>query len=64
MAVPVARPDAATMVNGEADGVVCLHRLHGLVTVGQAYRDLPPLGDEELALVLDRAARRAGPVRA
>ncbi|WP_158277903.1 hypothetical protein [Pseudosporangium ferrugineum] len=52
------------MVNGEADGVVCLHRLHGLVTVGQAYRDLPPLGDEELALVLDRAARRAGPVRA
>ncbi|MEV4703006.1 phosphoribosyltransferase family protein [Actinoplanes sp. NPDC049316] len=63
VAVPVARPGASALLAGVADGVVCLHRLHGLVSVGQAYRDLPPVSDEELLPVLARAAARPRAVR-
>ncbi|MGA5298388.1 phosphoribosyltransferase [Nucisporomicrobium flavum] len=63
VAVPVARPGAAALLAGVADGVVCLYRLHGLVSVGQAYRDLPPVSDEELVAVLARAAARPSAVR-
>lgn len=52
VAVPVGSREAVALLEGEADGVVCLlapERLHG---VGMWYRDFAPVDDEEVVRLL------------
>lgn len=54
LAVPVAPADAAVP---EADEVVCLRRFDPFGAVGRHYREFPPVLDEEVVTLLDRARR-------
>lgn len=56
LAVPVGPPDAARMMAGEADEVVCLEQPERLAAVGQWYSDFTQTDDET---VLDLLARSA-----
>lgn len=58
LAVPVAPADTLRTLT-EADEVVCLSTPRHLSAVSQHYRDFSPTSDDEVALLLDAAARRA-----
>ncbi|MBT2552189.1 phosphoribosyltransferase family protein [Arthrobacter sp. ISL-5] len=58
LAVPVAPADILRTFT-EADEVVCLATPRQLTAVSQHYRDFSPTSDDEVALLLEAAARRA-----
>jgi predicted phosphoribosyltransferase len=57
LAVPVCAPDSLTLLQGEADEVVCLIAPRQLRGVGQWYRDFAQVSDQEVIAAL---ARRSG----
>ncbi|MCX5305985.1 MULTISPECIES: phosphoribosyltransferase family protein [Streptomyces] len=59
LAVPVAPPDAVARLGAAADEVVCLATPHAFRAVGEWYQDFSQTPDEEVVLLLARAA--AGP---
>ncbi|KNB53139.1 alpha/beta family hydrolase [Streptomyces caatingaensis] len=54
LAVPVASPDAAGELRGEADELVCLSTPTGFSAVGEWYRDFSQTEDEEVVALLGR----------
>jgi putative phosphoribosyl transferase len=54
-ATPVGRRDGLERLRGEADAVVCPHRLDELAVVGQAYDSFEPLDDWYVAGLLAEA---------
>ncbi|MGV4982841.1 phosphoribosyltransferase [Streptomyces sp. NRAIS4] len=52
LAVPVASPQAADLLRGEADEVVCLHRPTVFLAVGEWYDDFDQVTDDEVLAVL------------
>lgn len=59
-AIPVAPPDGAQRLGGEADDVLCLHRPGMFYAVGQFYDDFAQTTDDEvIALLRRRDAERA-----
>jgi predicted phosphoribosyltransferase len=61
LAVPVAPRQAVAHMEGEADEIVALATPDPFFAVGQWYRDFEQVSDEEVARILDRAARDDGP---
>ena len=59
VAIPVAVPDVVTALRREVDEVVCLHQPEDLYAIGLWYEDFRQVSNEEVARILDRAARRA-----
>jgi predicted phosphoribosyltransferase len=55
VAVPVAAPDRLSEVRQWCDDTVCLLCTEELHSVGQFYRDFPPVEDQEVADLLRRA---------
>ena len=55
VAVPVGAPDAVTMLETEADEVVCLSRPEPFVAVGLCYERFGQTTDDEVRELLDRA---------
>lgn len=62
LAVPVAPPSAAARLRTEADELVCLSAPAGFSAVGEWYRDFGQTPDQEVVSLLERAARRSGPL--
>lgn len=58
VAVPVAPADAVRQLRAVADVVVCLLVPEDFVAVGQFYDDFREVTDDEVAALLERAARR------
>lgn len=58
VAVPVAPPDALQGLRTVADEVVCLLVPEDFAAVGQFYEDFAEVPDDEVAALLERAARR------
>ncbi|MBK9266522.1 MAG: phosphoribosyltransferase [Polyangiaceae bacterium] len=58
LAVPVASPERADMLRGEADRVECLIEDPGLFAVGQYYIDFQTVSDEEVKRLLLAFASR------
>jgi len=59
-AIPVAPPDGAQRLGGEADEVLCLHRPGMFYAVGQFYDDFAQTTDDEvIAFLRRRDAERA-----
>ncbi|MFD4240372.1 phosphoribosyltransferase family protein [Streptomyces sp. NPDC058525] len=56
LAAPVAPPDAVARLRTAADEVVCLSTPSGFSAVGQWYQDFSQTPDEEVVLLLARAA--------
>lgn len=56
LAVPVAPPDAVARLRTEADEVVCLSTPRALRSVGEWYRDFSQTSDDEVVVLLTRAA--------
>ncbi|MGW2420631.1 phosphoribosyltransferase [Streptomyces sp. NPDC001709] len=52
LAVPVASPQAADLLRGEADEIVCLHRPTVFLAVGEWYDDFDQVTDDEVLAVL------------
>lgn len=62
IAVPVAAAETVERLSHIADEVVCLDRRPSLGKVSEAYDDFSPVGDDEVGVALERAARQtAGP---
>jgi len=59
VAIPVAVPDIVTELRREANEVVCLHQPKDLYAIGLWYEDFRQVSNEEVARILERAARRA-----
>lgn len=58
-AVPVASPQALTMIEALADDTVCLQRPKAFTAVGQWYQDFSPVSDREtLGLLTGASVRR------
>ncbi|KPC84943.1 MULTISPECIES: phosphoribosyltransferase [Streptomyces] len=55
LAVPVASPDVAARLRGDADEVVCLSTPNIFSAVGEWYRDFSQTSDEEVVSLLARA---------
>jgi predicted phosphoribosyltransferase len=55
LAVPVASPDVAARLRGDADEVVCLSTPSLFSAVGEWYRDFSQTSDEEVVSLLARA---------
>jgi predicted phosphoribosyltransferase len=53
-AIPVAPPDGAQRLSGEADDVLCLHRPMMFYAVGQFYDDFAQTTDDEVIALLRR----------
>nr|WP_308289963.1 phosphoribosyltransferase family protein [Streptomyces cylindrosporus] len=60
-AVPVCSPQAAELLRGEADEVVCLHRPDTFRAVGQWYEDFEQLTDEDVLKALHGTSAEASP---
>jgi putative phosphoribosyl transferase len=61
VAVPVAAPERLKQIHSECDEVICLIDPHDFLAVGQFYQDFTQVEDEEVVVLLKRAARqRAG----
>jgi putative phosphoribosyl transferase len=58
LAVPVAPRDSLRHLQGP-DEIVCVSAPGAFLAVGHHYRDFTPTTDDEVAVLLDRAARRA-----
>ncbi|ARP69445.1 phosphoribosyl transferase [Streptomyces pluripotens] len=58
LAVPVAPPDFARRLGGDADELVCLDTPRYFSAVGQFYADFAQVDDEEVIACLRQAARR------
>ncbi|HEX8714239.1 MAG TPA: phosphoribosyltransferase family protein [Solirubrobacteraceae bacterium] len=56
VAVPVGSGEAVSLLEGEADRVVCLTVPERLYGVGMWYRDFAPVSDEEVVSLLAQAA--------
>lgn len=56
LAVPVAAPEAASMLRRAADDVVCLETPGLMFGVGGSYRDFAQTGDDEVRALLDEGA--------
>lgn len=54
-AVPVAAPDRLARMTTAADDTVCLERPEDFYAVGQFYRHFPPVTDQEVVALLERA---------
>jgi putative phosphoribosyl transferase len=61
LAVPVAAPESARALHGEADEIVCVETPVDLWAVGAWYEDFRPVGDEQVAALLDEAHARRAP---
>ena len=61
LAVPVAPASTVIALRRVADAVVCLHVPRWFGSVGNFYHDFAQTSDEEVARLLDRAARRPLP---
>jgi len=59
LAVPVAAPESARALRGEADEIVCVQMPPDMWAVGVWYRDFSQTDDEQVAALLG-AARRGG----
>lgn len=59
VAIPVAAPDVVAGLRREVDEVVCLHQPEDLYAIGLWYEDFRQVSNEEVARILERAARRA-----
>jgi putative phosphoribosyl transferase len=59
VAVPVGAAPAVSMLEQEADRVICLTSPEPLLGVGAWYRDFAPTSDEEVVALLSQAAERA-----
>jgi len=57
LAVPVCSPDAAPALRGEVDELVYLEAPRRFHAVGQSYVDFRPTPDQEVAVLLQQAAR-------
>ena len=57
LAVPVGPPDAARIMAGEADAVVCLEQPERLAAVGQWYDDFTQTDDTTVRELLAQAAQ-------
>jgi putative phosphoribosyl transferase len=60
VAVPVAAKDTFEELKRHADAVVCLMTPYDFAAVGQWYRHFDQTSDEEVRLLLERAAETAG----
>jgi len=60
VAVPVAPPDALSVLEREADEVVCLDTPAEFGAIGYFYRDFTQTTDDEVVDLLRRAARAGG----
>ncbi|HUB74005.1 MAG TPA: alpha/beta fold hydrolase [Solirubrobacteraceae bacterium] len=58
LAVPVAAPESAHELRGEADEVVCALAPEGMWAVGLWYEDFRPVGDEQVTALLEAAHER------
>ncbi|MER5213848.1 phosphoribosyltransferase [Streptomyces sp. NPDC002838] len=56
LAVPVCSPEAADLLSGEADEVVCLYQPAAFMAVGLWYEDFDQLSDEDVLAALHTAA--------
>lgn len=63
VAVPVAAKETCLELKREADAVVCLFTPFDFVAVGQWYRRFEQTSDDEVRLLLERAAERTAPKR-
>lgn len=57
VAVPVAAPEVVAVLLREVDEVVCLHQPEDLSAIGLWYEDFRQVSTEEVARILERAAR-------
>jgi putative phosphoribosyl transferase len=57
VATPVAPPDTIAALRRHADEVVCLHQPEDLYAIGLWYEDFRQVSSEEVARILERAAR-------
>lgn len=55
-AAPVCSKEAAQLLSGEADAVVCVHVPENFAAVGAWYRDFSQLSDEDVEAVLAQAS--------
>ena len=60
LAVPVAPPDVLSVLAAEVDELVCLHSPANFMAVGRFYSDFDQTSDEQVIVLLDDAASRAG----
>ena len=58
LAAPVCAPDTARALCDEVDELVCLETPRWFSAVGQYYTDFRPTSDDEVAALLQQAARR------
>jgi len=56
LAIPVAPPDAVTLLRGEADDVVCLAQPEVFGAIGVFYADFHQLSDDEVLRAIEAAA--------
>ncbi len=61
VAVPVGAAETVAVLEGEADEVVCAHTPPVFQAVGLWYDDFSQTNDDEVAALLDRAARERAP---
>ena len=61
LAVPVAPPESLAEMPLAPEDIVCLLAPPDFMAVGAYYDDFSQTGDDEVAELLERAARRAGP---
>ena len=59
-AVPVAPVDAEGRLRPDADDVVCVLTPPDFFAVGQFYADFGQVDDDDVAVLLDRAAEHGG----
>jgi putative phosphoribosyl transferase len=59
LAVPVASPDCASRLHGDADEIICLATPVRFYAIGEFYDDFSQTSDEEVARLLAEAAARA-----
>jgi len=60
LAVPVGSVEGAASLRRDADEVICLHAPAQFFAIGQWYGDFSQVTDEEVAMILDKAAAYAG----
>ena len=58
LAAPVCSPDTACALRAEVDELVCLETPRSFLAVGRYYTDFRPTADDEVAALLQQAARR------
>ena len=57
LAVPVGSVDGAASLRRAADEVICLHTPAPFLAIGEWYSDFSQVTDEEVTIMLDRAAK-------